>query len=394
LRILHVTPTFYPAIAYGGPIVSTYALCNALSRLEDVEVKVLTTDAAGPSSNDRVDVVRFPSVYPGGYEVYFTRRIMAPDISPGLFARLAPMIGWADVVQLTGTYSLPTIPTLAIAKLWGRPVLWSPRGALLASETWERASRQRLKRAWELACARVMPRRTMFHVTSEEEARASLARIPTAGAAVIPNGIDIPVLVAHRPWRVDGRLSLMFIGRLDPVKALDRIIEAIALIRNSSVTLNIYGSGAPAYCDSLKALASAHGVAEQVHFHGHVQDDAKHRAFATADICLLASHSENFGMAVAEALAHGVPVIVSKGVPWAAVEQRGCGRWVENTPAGLAAAIRSMERADLPRMGAAGRRWMTDDFGWDGIAGRMREVMTELLDREPRNQSDRVGARL
>ena len=171
---------------------------------------------------------------------------------------------------------------------------------------------------------------------------------------------------------------MMFIGRLDRVKAVDRLIEAMALLANESIVLHVYGGGPQAYVDSLKQLAKSRGIGARVQFHGHVEDDAKRRAFAEADVSILPSFSENFGMVVAESLAHGVPVIVSKGVPWAEVEARGCGRWVDNAPDALARAIVDMGDADLEAMGAVGRNWMEAEFGWDRVAARTLAAMRTL----------------
>lgn len=379
MRILHVTPTFYPATVYGGPIYTTYALCNALAALAGVELQVLTTDAAGKSRHESLPVDKIPARYPAGYHVIFTHRVAGNDFAPGMLARLKTMIAWSDVVMLTGTYSAPTIPTLAMARLLGKPVLWSPRGALLAAQSWGETSRPRIKRAWEAICNRLMPAQTLLHVTSAEEAAASVARLPRAKASVIPNGVEIPDVIADKQWRRDGRLHLMFLGRIVPIKAIDQLIAAIPKICGQAVDLDVYGSGDVNYLESLRALALAQGCNDRVHFRGHVQDDGKRAAFARADICILPSHSENFGMAVAEALAHGVPVVVSKGVPWEGVEPRGCGRWVDNSPSALAGAISALATGDLAEMGARGRQWMTDEFSWDGVAARTRMVLDALV---------------
>jgi glycosyltransferase involved in cell wall biosynthesis len=387
LRILHVTPTFYPATYYGGPIFSTYALCNALAAKPGVQLRVLTTDAAGPKLSQRVDVKSFPFPYPAGYPVFFTRRVLGQAVAPGLLARLWPMIGWADVVHLTGTYSFPTIPTLGLARLRRRPILWSPRGALLASHSWADAPRQRTKRIWEMICQVVAPRSTLLHATSEEERSASLARLPGVGAVVIPNGVEVPPPLPLRRWQPDGVLRVMFLGRIDPKKGIANLIEAIRLAGSQSLRLDLYGAGDAQYLAEIKQLVANRGLDGVTRFHGHVEGDEKSRAFAEADVCVLPSFSENFGMVVAEALAHGVPVIVSRGVPWSEVEQRQCGRWVDNSPASLADAIASIQHRDLAAMGAAGRRWMEADFGWSGIADRTFEAMLALcarsLDAEP-----------
>ena len=307
MKILHVTPSFYPATSYGGPVFSTYALCNALAADPRVQLRVLTTDTAGPKASQRLDVKSFPTSYPPGYPVFFTRRVLATSVAPGLLARLWSMIGWADVVHLTATYSFPTIPTLALARLRRRPVLWSPRGALLASHTWDDVSRQQVKRIWEKICQAVASDRTLLHVTSEEEKAASLARMPGLRAIVIPNGIDIPTPVPPRRWQPDGVLRLMFLGRIDPVKAIENLIEGLALLEQRSVRLDVYGTGAADYIDGLKRLAASKQLGDIVHFHGHVEGESKRQAFAEADVCVLPSFSENFSMVVAEALAHGVP---------------------------------------------------------------------------------------
>ena len=378
MRILHVTPTFHPAVFYGGPIASTYASCNALARLPGVSLKVLTTDAAGPAMSQRVNALDFPMCFPGGYDVYFTRRRWLDEFSPGLLARLVPMVRWADVVHLTGVYSLPTIPTLAVARLVGRPVLWSPRGSLLASDSWSQSSRQNLKRVWERACSVVMPRRTLLHVTSEEEKVASQRRIAGVDAVVIPNGTSIPERSATRAWQPQGMLRIMFLGRIDPVKGIENLIGALARLPRGTSRLDLFGAGSDSYIAGLKELTNRLGLSNEVRFHGHAGRDAKRTAFEAADLLVLPSYSENFGMVVAEALAHGVPVIVSRGVPWADVERHGCGRWVDNSSEALGDAISGLRGCDLAAMGALGRAWMLRDFDWNELAGRTLAVYQTL----------------
>jgi glycosyltransferase involved in cell wall biosynthesis len=306
------------------------------------------------------------------------------------------MIAWADVVHLTGTYSFPTIPTLALAHVKRRPVLWSPRGALLASHTWDGSSRRRMKRIWENICHAVAPERTMLHVTSEDEKTASLARLSGMRAIVIPNGVEIPPPSPSRISQPGGVLRVMFLGRLDPVKGIANLIEAIRLVTPGVARLDLYGTGDADYVAELKRLVATRGLDNVTRFHGHVEGDQKSQAFAEADVCVLASYSENFGMVVAEALAHGVPVIVSRGVPWSEVEQRRCGRWVDNSPASLADAISSMRHRNLEEMGAAGRRWMEAEFDWNAIADRTLEAMCALCQRalhaEPADARSRTRA--
>jgi glycosyltransferase involved in cell wall biosynthesis len=369
LKLLHVTPAFFPATHYGGPIFSTHALANALAHRTDIILRVLTTDAAGPVST--VDAQINPVVFPAGYEVYYAARIGRGTFSFELFCNLWKMVRWSDVIQLTGVYSSPTIPTLLFARLLKKPVVWSPRGSLLATEQWRAAPRRHFKWVWERVCRLVMPRKTILHVTSEAEKVASLKRLSHSYAAIVTNGAMVPDVLPAKIWRPNNELRLMFIGRLHPVKGIDNLLEALRSLDN--VTLDIYGEGELSYVAKLREAASA--IPNRISFHGHVDGAEKTVAFFNADICVLPSYSENFGVSVAEALAHGVPVIASTGTPWQSVETHGCGLFVSNSAECLAAAIQKMQLADLQGAGERGREFMKQQFSWTKKADELVSVM-------------------
>lgn len=163
MKVLHVVPAFYPAVYHGGPICSLYSLCNALAR-QGVDLRVLTTDSAGPRKSVQVDA--FPTMTPAGYPVYFCRRRFGVSVAPGLLAYMMRLIRWTDVIHLTAVYSFPTIPVLLSCKVLDKPVVWSPRGSL---QRWEGSRRPTLKAVWERVCRVAAPRRLVLHVTSEEE---------------------------------------------------------------------------------------------------------------------------------------------------------------------------------------------------------------------------------
>lgn len=376
VNVLHVTPAFYPATYFGGPIFSMLGLCDALALNGDVNLRVLTTDTTGPASIDRFKHAAFPEEFPGGYEVYYCHKIFGRDISIQMLRHLWAMVRWADVVHLTGVYSPPTIPTLLVCRLFGRPVVWSPRGAL---QRWEGTRRAWIKRLWESVCNfLICPGKVVLHVTSDSESKASCARMPKAGVALIPNGIELPELDMSRPWRPGGALRLLYLGRLDPIKGIENLLEAIAAPALADVQLVICGEGKDDFVAHLKALVSRLGLNARVSFAGHVSGTTKTDAFWGADVCVVPSFTENFGMVVAEALAHAVPVIVSKGAPWADVEKHGCGLWVENSPDELAEALAEIGKMDLAEMGKRGRAWMKSDFSWEISASHMRSLYAEL----------------
>lgn len=374
LRILHVSPSFWPATQFGGPIYSTFSLCRELAGMDGVSLRVLTTDTAGQRAADRLCIRRNATRFTPGFFVHYARKSLGRDMSLELLARLPGAIRKADRVMLTGIYSFPTLPVLLLCRLFGKPLVWSPRGTILAAVQWSGVRNRTLKKFFECLCRILAPQDTIVHVTSLEERAACEARLPGLATALVSNGVDLPEAGMIEDRLDQTGLRLMFIGRLDPKKGLDILIEAMGLLPRDTV-LDVYGTGAPAYVAELKALACSLEVDARTAFHGHVGGDEKTRAFANADILVLTSHSENFGMSVAEALAHAVPVIVSRGTPWESVEKAGAGLWIDNNPAALADAVTRMAGGDLRAMGSAGREWMKRDFGWFAKAWQMLAVL-------------------
>jgi glycosyltransferase involved in cell wall biosynthesis len=380
MKILHVTPAYYPATYWGGPIFSVYALNNALAKLPGVALKVLTTDAAGPRPMDRQDPIVLDSLNLN-HDVIMARRVAGASVSLGMLRRLPGLVRWADVVHLTGAYSFPTIPTLLLCRFYGKPLVWSPRGAIQDAHEWQGSRRRNLKRWWERLCNILIRRsRVIAHTTSEREQSATQARLPSTTARIVPNGVDVPHVPDGREWLPEGRLRLMYLGRLSPKKGIENLLEAIGLLRNPAITLVIYGAGDAAYTAQLKSLSASLGLSDgAVTFAGHVDGAAKEAAFHGADVCIVPSYSENFCMVVAEALAHGVPVIASRGTPWAEVEKYRCGLWVNNSPADLAQAVRRIGDMELPEMGMRGWGWMKAEFDWRTIAPAMVNLYREIL---------------
>jgi glycosyltransferase involved in cell wall biosynthesis len=117
-----------------------------------------------------------------------------------------------------------------------------------------------------------------------------------------------------------------------------------------------------------------------------VYGDAKRALYRQAALHVLPSHSENFGMTVAESLAQGTPVITTHGTPWSGLEREGCGWWIELGVEPLAQALATATREApeaLRARGERGRAWMRRDFSWDSIARQMAEVYAWLRDGGP-----------
>lgn len=371
MKILHVVLTFYPATYWGGPIWSTKAICDGIAALENTELRVLTSDAAGPKLSDRV----VPPVLP--YTVHYARRIGGHCISPGLLARLPGGIQWADVVHVTGTYNMPTLPSFVLARAMGKPVVWSPRGALQATEDWPDAPHQWIKQGFEHIANALRPRDAVLHVTAPQEARQSVRRLGAIARAIIPNAVDVPAAIPHRAASQE-KCRLMFLSRLHPKKGLEILIDAVAHLP-PEFTLDIYGAGDAAYTKMLQLRAALSNG--RIRLHGHVDGAEKAAAFARADLFVLPSHSENFGIVVAEALAHGVPVLTTQATPWQDLNRRGCGRCIDLSRTDLAAEIAALAAGDLAEMGARGRRWVRRDFSTAAMVDAFADLYGDLAGR-------------
>lgn len=380
MHVLQVAPAFHPATYWGGPMVSMRALCDGLAAAPGVTLEVLSTDSAGPDPADRLRPATDPDRFPAGYDVHYARRVAGHAVSPDLLYRLVPMMARADLVHLAGTYSFTTLPVLALARALARPVVWSPRGEILASVAWQGARRRGAKRAFERTAAALAPRRTLLHVTSAGEGAACARRLPGIGQVLVPNIVETPEPdpATGRDWRPGGALRLLYLSRLHPKKGLEMLLAALADLPGH-VTLEICGTGEPAYRARLEREARRLGLAGRVAFRGHVAGPAKRAAFARADLFVLPTHSENFGVAVAEALAHGVPVVTTTGAPWAELERQDCGAWVAPEPGALRAAILRLAGRDLAAMGRRGRAWMVRAFGAEEATARLLAAYRALI---------------
>jgi glycosyltransferase involved in cell wall biosynthesis len=380
MKVLHVSPSFYPAYCYGGPIRSGYELCRNLALL-GCDVRVLTTDANGLDSV--LDVEKDREVCLGDqFQVRYCHRYLRHSVSPNMLRLLPQYIGWADLVHLTGVYNFPTFPTIAGSRLYRKPLVWSPRGAL---QRWEGSSRTTLKAIWNFICYSLADRASLtLHCTSQDEALQTASRLPGVHQAVIPNAVDVPSILN----RTDAPecLRLLYIGRLDPKKGIDRLLKACSLMPQKNLQLTIAGSGVPSYVAHLRQEVDMLGLRGQVQMIGEVLADAKKKVFENSDVAVVPSHTENFAIVVAEALAHAVPVIASKGTPWSALERNGCGLWVENDPHTIADAILKISAMPLREMGRQGRVWMQNEFSWSAISTDMLMLYEKCL-RESRAEA-------
>ena len=298
--------------------------------------------------------------------------------SPRMYADLKVEANRVDVIHNNSLWMMPNLYPYWAAR--GKPVkvVTSPHGTL---SPWA-LNRGKLKKKIFGALLQypALKRTDMFHATCEKEYGEIRAAGYKQPVAIIPIGIDIPDV--EKQNHADGRKKVVFFGRLHKVKAIDHLVLAWGRVasRFPDWDLEVAGPDGGALHE-LKALVDRHSV-PRVKFVGEINGPAKYEFLSSADICVLPSHTENFGVTVAEALACSTPVIASQGTPWEKLNQMNAGWWI---PIGVEPLAEQLAKSmslgvdSLRMMGDRGREWMRRDYSWDMVGCKMKTSYEWLL---------------
>lgn len=353
----------------GGPSRCVPALAAALAETPGLEVRLVTLLPRGETFRPPAAVR--PLVRPTTTHAGFSRALHHALSGPG-----------PRFLHDNGTWTAPNLLAAAAARSAGAPLVLSPHGML---EPWA-LDQHRLKKQLALGLyqLRVLNQAAMLHATADQEAinlRAIGCRPPIA---VVPNMVDPPADLPRRPTR--GPRRALFLSRIHPKKGLPDLMRAWAALRPAGWELRVVGPDEGGHRREVEALALELGLGQSVSFHGPVGDEEKWRAMAAADLFVLPSHSENFGIVVAEALAAGAPVLTTTATPWRLLEQEGCGWWI---PPGLEALTAALDRclalppARLAEMGAVGRAAAAARFSPAAVAASMASAYRWLHSGSP-----------
>lgn len=378
LKVLQVANTL--AVSDGGPARNSTDLNIALNELPEVSAQLIWVHGDEAESVLRSRPAHAPALPdPGPQRVRISGR-GSRAWTP--WRSLAQLVR-SDVVVLHGYY-LAWVPVVAAAcLLTRRPYVITPHGSLTRHQ--RKASRGR-KRVFETAVGWWLRAGAAgFVVGSEMEAAELAEAFPSSRAGVGGVGTFPP---AH--WKAEQApqepLRLITLSRISPKKRIDLCIEAVRALVDSGadVRLRVAGTGPVELVAELRELARREAVSDQVEFVGELRGDAKTDALLAADIFLMPSDDENFGIGLAEATAHGLPVVTSNGVAAARALLPDAGV-VLNPPsaAGIATAVRHLsEPARFRRAQAAARASAEASFSWTSAALDWERHLRRVAERE------------
>jgi len=295
-----------------------------------------------------------------------------------------------DLIHLHALFSFSTTAAAFWAVRRGVPYVVRPLGTL---NTWGIENRRPwLKQlSMRLIERRVLAKAVAVHFTSTQERDEAQLVAPCARGFVIPNPVvakgvrqeaQVAEFLTRHPEIVRRRIVL-FLSRLDPKKGLDVLLQAFAKVRamGSDAALVIAGDGEPGFVRTLKAEAENLGVAKHVIWTGFVDGEEKWAVLAAADVFVLPSYSENFGIAVVEATAYGLPVIVSNQVAIHREIAEAFAGLVVHCDAGetAGAILRMLEDEELRSRLARNALALADRFKPEAVTKRLVRQYHELL---------------
>lgn len=275
-------------------------------------------------------------------------------------------------------------PLCAFTQKWaqekGYKVVLSPHGML---EPWILNKNRWLKKkpALFLYQKKAIQRANMLVATAETEKQNLLKLKYNNKICIIPNGILVDGIECKKTWKKNK--CIFFLALLRPNKGAHLLIEAVAQLKEllNDWKVVIAGKDDENYFTYLKELVTKYQLEKIVSLPGAIFGDEKWEMYKKADIFVLPTLNENFGIVIAESLLCGTPVITCKGAPWKGLIENKCGWWVERSSKAIADSLKeaiNLNENELKAMGIRGRTYIIEKFSSNLIARHLVDMYQKL----------------
>jgi glycosyltransferase involved in cell wall biosynthesis len=388
MKILHITPSV--SILRGGPSQAALEMVHAL-RQQGVDAEIATTNDHG---DGLLDVPLQQRTDYEGVPTYFFPRFSPPIAALREFAFSAAMTQWVwrhieryDLLHVHAIFSYPSTMAMAIARRKRVPYIVRTLGQLCEWSMQQSA----LKKKFYLSLVerQNLSQSQAVHFTSaQEQDEAKLLGLDAPGL-IIPHGLNIQPTIpdAHQKLRQHLGLPLdepiiLFLSRLHPKKGLEYLIPALSQLQQHRFTFLLAGRGDADYEAEIQSLLDSVNLRHRTHMMGFVKGEEKNLVLQGSDLFALTSHSENFGISVLEALAAGLPVLITPGVALSeVVGQHNLGYISDLTvPAIQSALSHYFQQPDLAQeIRNRARQFVAQQYSWDGVARTLQQNYLRIL---------------
>lgn len=389
MKILHVIPSVAPV--RGGPSQAVIEMVKAI-RDKSIEAEIVTTNDNG---NELLDVPLGKCVNYREVPIYFFSRF-SPNCHPiREFAFSRQLTSWLwknirnyDLLHVHAIFSYPSTVAMAIARIKKVPYIVRPLGQLCE---WSLQQSARKKQIYlQLIEKANLSRAQAFHFTSKQEQQEASKLNLNTPHFILPHGLFIPPIIPDARQRLRQRLNLpgdepiiLFLSRLHPKKGLDYLIPALGKLSDTRrFTFVIAGNGAPDYEQTVKSLIDSSGIKNRTLLVGFVKGEFKDLLIQGADIFALTSYSENFGIAVLEALAAGLPVLTTPGVALAdVVLEKDIGYITSLDTEAISSIVQGIleHPEEVKSMSKRARKIISENYTWNYIANNISETYSQII---------------
>lgn len=379
MKILQIVPAV--SLVYGGPSQMILGLSSALAQA-GADVTILTTDANGDNGQAPIDVPLETPIAQDGYKIIYFR--CAPfrryKFSTKLLMWLAKHGSNYDVVHIHALFSPISSMAATVARQQGLPYVLRPLGTLDPADL---KKKQQLKKIYAAALEKPnLANAAAIHFTTQQEAAVSERFGVKTNDWVFPLGVVLPEATPICPRTTLGiapdRPVILFMSRIAPKKGFDLLIPALENLVEANVEFDFVLAGGnpqdPGYENQIKQQIRASKFADRAHFVGFVAGGKKTAWLKAADVFVLPSHYENFGIAVAEAMTVGTPVVISDQVHiWDQIQADNAGWICQCNTASLTQALKAalQDATDRHHRGQNAQQCALTHYSWTAIAQRM-----------------------